>query len=52
VLADSDKFDKRALVLLTDWNAATTLVTDVAPQGALRSALDRGGTKVIVASGN
>lgn len=52
VLADSDKFDKRALVLLTDWNTATTLVTDVAPQGALGTALDRGGTKVIVASGN
>jgi DeoR/GlpR family transcriptional regulator of sugar metabolism len=52
VLADSDKFDKRALVMLTDWNAATTLVTDVAPQGALKAALDRGGTKVIVASGN
>lgn len=52
VLADSDKFDKRALVLLTDWNAATTLVTDVAPRGALKTALDRGGTKVIVASGN
>ncbi len=52
VLADSDKFDKRALVLLTDWNASTTLVTDAAPQGALRTALDRGGTKVIVASGN
>jgi len=52
VLADSDKFDKRALVMLTEWNAATTLVTDVAPQGALKAALDRGGTKVIVASGN
>ncbi len=52
VLADSDKFDKRALVLLTEWNAATTLVTDVAPQGALRTALDRGGAKVIVAPGN
>lgn len=51
VLADSDKFDKRALVMLTDWNAATTLVTDVAPHGALMAALDRGGTKVIVASG-
>jgi DeoR/GlpR family transcriptional regulator of sugar metabolism len=51
VLADSDKFDKRALVLLTDWNAARTLVTDVAPQGALRTALERGGAKVIVASG-
>ncbi|RWI48954.1 MAG: DeoR/GlpR transcriptional regulator [Mesorhizobium sp.] len=52
VLADSDKFDKRALVLLTDWNATTTLITDVAPQGALRTALELGGTKVIVASGN
>jgi DeoR/GlpR family transcriptional regulator of sugar metabolism len=52
VLADSDKFDKRALVLLTDWNAATTLVTDVAPQGELKTALDRGGAKVVVASGN
>jgi DeoR/GlpR family transcriptional regulator of sugar metabolism len=52
ILADSDKFDKRALVLLTDWNAATTLITDVAPQGALRTALDRGGTTVIVASGS
>jgi DeoR/GlpR family transcriptional regulator of sugar metabolism len=52
VLADSDKFDRRALVLLTDWNAATTLITDVAPQGALRTALDRGGTKVVVASVN
>jgi hypothetical protein len=38
--------------LLTDWNAATTLITDVAPQGALKTALDRGGAKVIVASGN
>ena len=51
VLADAGKFGKRALVLLTDWNAATTLVTNAAPEGALRTALDRSGTKVIVASG-
>jgi DeoR/GlpR family transcriptional regulator of sugar metabolism len=52
VLADSDKFNKRALVLLTPWNTATTLITDRAPQGGLRSALDRSGTQVIVASGS
>ncbi len=51
VLADSEKFDKRALVLLTDWNEATTLVTDVAPQGDLKSALDRGRATTIVISG-
>lgn len=51
VLADSDKFDKRALVLLTDWNPATTLITDAAPVGALKTALDRGGATVVVARG-
>lgn len=51
ILADSDKFDKRALVLLTDWNPATTLITDVLPKGALKAALDRGGANVVVASG-
>jgi DeoR/GlpR family transcriptional regulator of sugar metabolism len=50
VLADSDKFDKRALVLIADWNASTTLVTNAAPQDKLGAAIERGGTKVIVAS--
>jgi len=52
VRADSDKFDKRALVLISDWNPSMTLITNAAPQGKLSAALERGGTKVIVASGN
>lgn len=52
VLADSDKFDKRALFFLTGWNAAVTLITNAAPQGALGTALDHAGTKVIVAPAN
>lgn len=43
ILADHGKFDKRALVLLTPWHDAMTLVTDREPEGALMAAIRRGG---------
>ncbi len=48
VLADHSKFDKRALVLLTEWTPHMTLVTDVAPPGPLKAALVKGGTELVV----
>lgn len=43
ILADHGKFDKRALVLLTPWHDAMTLVTDREPEGALMAAIRKGG---------
>lgn len=43
ILADHGKFDKRALVLLTPWHDAMTLVTDREPEGALLAAIRKGG---------
>lgn len=42
ILADHGKFDKRALVLLTPWHDAMTLVTDREPEGALLAAIRKG----------
>jgi DeoR/GlpR family transcriptional regulator of sugar metabolism len=49
VLADSGKFDKRALVLLGSWSARMTLITDRKPVGALETSLSEAGATVIVA---
>lgn len=50
VLADSGKFEKRALVLLTEWDARITLISDAAPQGALAEALHSAGTEIVIAA--
>lgn len=49
VLADASKFNKRALMLLGQWQAKHTLVTDTAPPGELQSAITAAGAVVEVA---
>jgi len=49
IVADSSKFHKRALTLLSDWQANFTLVTDAEPEGELRAALQDRGTCIEVA---
>lgn len=49
ILADHSKFGKRALVLLRDWSASLTLITDQPPPEALRAALRDGGSDCVVA---
>lgn len=48
ILADHGKFDKRALVLLTPWHPAMTLVTDREPEGVLLAAIRKGGAALSV----
>lgn len=48
VLADHSKFDKRALVLLTPWHKAMTLITDREPDGALLAAIRRSEASLLV----
>ena len=48
ILADHDKFEKRALVLLTSWHAGLSLVTDLAPEGPLLAAVRRSGSALLI----
>lgn len=50
VLADHDKFDKRALVLLTGWTPQVTLITDAAPPPAVGAAIAGGGSRLVIAA--
>lgn len=49
ILADHSKFDKRALILLSEWNRKLSLITDRAPDGALSAAMGRGGSEIVLA---
>ena len=48
VLADSSKFDKRALMLVAEWSPRITLFTDAHPQGSLKTALANSGAGTVV----
>lgn len=48
ILADHSKFGKRALVLLAEWTAGISLVTDRPPEGELLTAMQSGGTEIIL----
>lgn len=48
VLADHSKFGKRALVLLSDWNAGMSLVTDRAPIGDLYLSMRDRGAEIVL----
>ena len=50
VVADSSKFDRAFTARYADWVEVGCLVTDDAPQGALREALEQAGTRTIVAA--
>lgn len=53
IVADSSKFNKRALTLLSEWRENFTLVTDTEPDGELGAALrDRGARIEIAAPAN
>lgn len=49
VVADSSKFNKRALTLLSDWRENFTLVTDAEPDGELGAALRDRGARIEIA---
>jgi len=49
IVADSSKFNKRALNLLSDWQDNFTLVTDAEPEGELRAALQDRGARIEIA---
>lgn len=49
IVADSSKFNKRALTLLSDWQDNFTLVTDAEPDGELRAALQDRGARIEIA---
>ena len=52
ILADHGKFAQTSLTVYGRWSAATTLVTDCAPTGALAQALSRAGAGLVVANPN
>lgn len=49
ILADHSKFDKRALILLSDWNARLSLITDRSPGADLSTAIKNGGADIVLA---
>ena len=49
LVADSSKFDQRALTVYAQWTDIDRLVTDRRPAGALAEALRAAGTEVTVA---
>lgn len=49
ILADHSKFDVPSLTVFARWTTVTTLITDRQPLGELADAIERGGSKVIVA---
>ena len=50
ILADHSKFDKRALVLLSEWTPRLSLVTNRLPEPDLATAIESGGAKILLAS--
>jgi DeoR/GlpR family transcriptional regulator of sugar metabolism len=49
VVADSSKFARRSLVVVTDWSAVSALVTDDQAPPAVLEAIRRQGVEVITA---
>lgn len=49
VLADASKFGKRGIFEVAPWSSIDRLVTDAPPPPAIAEALERAGTKVVVA---
>ena len=49
ILADHSKFDVPSLTVYASWTPEVTLITDTDPVGELAEAMQRGGSKVIVA---
>jgi DeoR/GlpR family transcriptional regulator of sugar metabolism len=49
ILADHTKFDRPSLTVYGAWSPGVTLITDTAPQGALRAALESSGSGLLVA---
>lgn len=49
VLADHSKFDKRALILLSEWKSRLSLITDRSPGSELSAAIKKGEAEIIIA---
>ncbi|TAM33707.1 MAG: DeoR/GlpR transcriptional regulator [Burkholderiaceae bacterium] len=49
ILADSSKFNKRALTLLSSWKSNITLITERPPTDELQSAISESGASVAIA---
>lgn len=48
IVADHTKFERAAISVYSRWPGIARLVTDLAPQGLLRHALDRAGVEVVI----
>lgn len=49
ILADSSKYDRRALQGITPWSPRVQLICDIAPTGAMATAIEAAGASVIEA---
>ena len=49
LLLDASKFERRDMVFVADWNEIDILITDAAPSEKLARALEKSGTRVLVA---
>lgn len=49
ILADHSKFEKRALILLSQWDSRLSLITDQDPESELSAAMKRQGANIVIA---